>query len=288
MNEARIMAEVSGRIDAMPRRIGQAVAKGAELVRIDDAAYRIEVDRAAAQVDLVSNRIRLAEAQLAQSRQLAERRFVSADALRIKETELAVLKSELAAARQNLAAARLPLARTVIRAPFAGIVHERPASVGDLAAPGTPLLVLSATADTELRARVPASQIEALRAASAWSLVAGGATHRVRLLRVSPVVEAAGQAQDAVFKAGVALPPGLAGELRWQGPVAHLPASYLQQRDGVHGAYVDRDGAAVFVPLPAAQPGRPVAVSWPPDTRVIDEGRFTIGLLRAPAAGGRQ
>ncbi|MCK0510569.1 efflux RND transporter periplasmic adaptor subunit [Aromatoleum buckelii] len=292
VDEARIAAEVSGRIESLPTRVGQAVAKGAELARIDAAAYRIEVERAAAQSRLVGDRVRLAEAQLDQARALASKGFISADALRIRETELAVLKSELDAARQEVAAARLQLARTTVRAPFAGVVRERIASVGDLAVPGTPLLVLSASADSEVRARVPTAQIESLRAAGKWQFVAGGTTSRLTLLRVSAVVEAAGQARNAVFSSATPLPAGLAGEVRWTGATPHLPAGYVQQRGGALGAYVERGGRAVFIELPDAQVGRPVAVNWTPDTRIVDEGRFSIGLgrdlhdERAPETGG--
>ena len=39
--------------------------------------------------------------------------------------------------------------------------------------------------------------------------------------------------------------------------------------------------------LPEAQAGRAVAVDWPADTQVVDEGRFAIGLeAPADAAGG--
>ncbi|WP_332674314.1 efflux RND transporter periplasmic adaptor subunit [Aromatoleum sp.] len=282
IDEARIAAEVGGRVEALAPRVGQRVAKGAELARIDDASYRIDAQRAEAQVELIANRVKLATAQLDQARSLAGRNFLSPDALRIRETEVAVLRSERDAARQTVAAARLQLARTRIRAPFAGIVRERLASVGDLAVPGTPLLVLSATADSEVRARVPAVQIDGLRAAGQWELVAGQRVVPLKLVRVSPVVEAAGQAQEAVLSSPAPLPPGLAGELRWAARVPHLPPAYLQQRDGRLGAYVERGGRPVFVPLPDAQNGRATPVPWTPDTRVIDAGRFAIGLAETP------
>lgn len=284
LNEARIAAEVAGRIEALPWRVGQSVPKGGELLRLDAAAYRIEAERAAAQAELVANRLKLAETQLEQTRSLAQRQFVSPDGLRIKETELAVLRSELGAARQALAAARLQVERTVVRAPFAGVVRERLASVGDMAAPGAPLLVFAGLADSEVHARVPAVQVASLQAASEWSLVAGGKTHVLKLQRVSPVVDTAGQAQDAVFSADGAPAAGVAGEVRWRTRVAFLPAGYVQQREGALGAYVERDGKAVFVPLPFAQAGRAVPVDWPLSTAVIDEGRFALGLKAGTAA----
>ena len=282
VNEADIAAEVSGRIDYLPARVGERVGKGGELARIDPASYRVELDRARAQVELLANRVKLAEAQLAQTEALAARGFISSDGLRVKRTELAVLQSELAATRQGLEAARLQLSRTVIRAPYAGVVRERLASVGDLAAPGTPLLVFAADDGVEVRARVPAAHIDSMRAAGAWRLVAGARELPLKLLRVSPLVSAAGQVQVAVFAARDGVPPGLAGELRWVSPQPYLPASWVLQRDGASGVWLVRDGRPVFEPLPQAEAGRPVAVKLAPETLLVDEGRHGLDL---PAAG---
>lgn len=279
--EARMAAELSGRVVAMPARVGESAARGTVLVRLDAAAFGIELERVRAQIALIDSRLRLARAQLEQSRALAARGFISADGLRIRETELGVLQSERDAARAAEAAAELALARTVIRAPYDGVVRERHAAVGDLAAPGTPLLTFASTEAAEVHARVPQTQIEGLQAAGAWTLVAGGTDRPLQLQRVSPVVEAAGQARTAVFEvAGGAAPlaPGLAGELRWRSTVPHLPAAYLQQIGDQLGAWVMRAGEPVFVPLPHAQAGRPVAVDWPLHTAVVDAGRFALGL----------
>lgn len=73
-DEARLAAEVGARIVAMPVREGERVRRGEELVRLDDASYRLEVQRARAQLSLVDNRIRLARAQLDQARSLSGRR----------------------------------------------------------------------------------------------------------------------------------------------------------------------------------------------------------------------
>ena len=285
--EARIAAELSARIVAMPARVGASIRRGTELVRLDDASFRIELERVRAQIALIDSRIRLARAQLEQSRALAARGFISADGLRIRETELGVLQRERDAARAAQAAAELALARTVIRAPFAGVVRERLAAVGDLAAPGTPLLSLAASADAEVHARVPAVQVDGLLAAAPPTLVAGGAEHALRIVRVSPVLDAAGQARDVILAAASALPPGLAGELRWRSRVPHLPPAYLQQREGRLGAWRLRGAEPEFVVLPEAQAGRAAAVDWPADAQVVDEGRFAIGLeAPADAAGG--
>ena len=117
--------------------------------------------------------------------------------------------------------------------------------------------------------------------------VAGGAEHALRIVRVSPVLDAAGQARDVILAGASALPPGLAGELRWRSRVPHLPPAYLQQREGRLGAWRVRGAEPEFVVLPEAQAGRAAAVDWPADAQVVDEGRFAIGLQApADAAGG--
>lgn len=283
LNQSRIASEVAGRIEALAVRVGERVEANAELARIDATDYRIAVSRAAAQVELVESRLRLAEAQLEQSRALAARGYISEDGLRIKRTELEVLRSELAAARLALAAARQPLARTVIRAPYAGVVRERLASVGDLAAPGTPLLILASTNGTEIHARIATAQIAGMKAAGAWTLQVDEHTHTLRLERVLVVVEAAGQTQTVVFAGDDELAPGLAGEVRWRTVAPHLPGEYVVRYNGELGVWLEREGKAEFQPLPDAAVGRVVPVAWPLTTRVIDEGRFGLGVSPAPA-----
>ena len=275
-DEARLAAEVGARILAMPVRAGEAVARGAELVRLDDASYRLELQRTQAQLRLIEGRIALARAQLDQSRALAQRGFISADGLRIRETELEVFVAERGAVQAAHAAAELALARCVIRAPFAGVVRGRHAAVGELAMPGTALLSFAASANAEVRAQVPAAQVASLQSAAELVLHAGGGAHVLRLRRVSPLLDAAGQVREAVLDPLAPLPPGLGGELRWRSVTPQLPPAYVQQRDGVLGAWVEREGAPSFIVLPQAQVGRAVTVDWPPATRVIDEGRFSL------------
>lgn len=281
INQARISAEVGGRIEAMQARVGERVKKGAEIVRIDPGDYRIAADRAAAQVGLVESRIKLAEAQLAQARALAERGFISDDALRVRETELAVLNSEREAARHALAGARLQLSRAVIRAPFAGIVRERLASVGDLAQPGAPLLVLMSADDTEVHARIPVAQIDDLKQAREVRLWLDDAGHVLTLARVVEAVESAGQAQIVVFQAALPIAPGLAGEIRWRSTVPHIPADLLVEVNGQLGVWVDEGGKAVFRALEGAVTGRAASATGLADARIIVEGRFGLGVTPA-------
>lgn len=288
--ESKLAFAVGGRIARIEVRIGETVREGQRLARLDDREYRIGADRARAQLALVRNQITLAESQLAQSEALARDKFLSNEALRIRRTELAVRRSERDAARQALAAAELDLERTALHAPFDAVVAERSASVGDFVSPGQSVLMLAATAEPEIRARIPVAQVAELEAAGQWTLVAAGLQVPVRLVRVSQLVDKAGQTREAVFAPLAPMPVGLAGEVRWQGRTPLLPPGYVQQRDGRFGVFVQPGAAPEFRPLTRAEAGRPVPVpaDWPLDLPVVDEGRFQIGLEVPAAAEPRE
>jgi RND family efflux transporter MFP subunit len=58
------------------------------------------------------------------------------------------------------------LADTSVRAPFDGIVSERPASIGDVVAPGAELLTIIDPSSMRLEALVPADQVPSIRPGS--------------------------------------------------------------------------------------------------------------------------
>jgi len=193
-----------------------------------------------------------------------------------RRTELAVLDSELKIARQAVAQARLALDRTILRAPFAGAVKERTVGEGELAAPGQPILTLVESGKNELRARVTSAELADLKAAKQLQFHQGGQSYPVGIVRVSPVVDARAQTRDLILKAEQPLLSGSAGELTWKASTPYLPAAYLQQRHRELGVWVEEGGKPVFKKVPQAQAGRPVALDWPLQTRVIDEGRFAL------------
>lgn len=281
LDEARVSAQVAGRILALPVRVGEVVSKGSLLARLDDTDYRIALTQAQAQLGLFEARLALSQAQLEQAQGLAARGFASADALRIRETELAVVRSELAVARETLKVAQVNLGRTELRAPFDGVVRARHASLGDQAQPGQPVITLASSADSEIHASVPASRVAGLLKSAHIHFWVEGEAHAVQIVRVMPLVEAAGQVQLVVLGSAAALPPGRAGELRWTDPVPHLPASYVLEYAGQRGVWIELAGAPVFQALPHAQPGRPVALDWPLEQPVVDQGRLTLGVPMA-------
>lgn len=140
--------EISGRISELGFRDGQKVSAGQILVRLDDSLLRAEYAQAKAEADL-------AESNFARAQELFDRQFISPRGLDEAKANAAVAK-----AKRDLSFARL--ARTEIRAPFAGRAGLKDWSVGDYVKEGERLVTIEDTERMHFDFRVPerfASQV---------------------------------------------------------------------------------------------------------------------------------
>ncbi|MBK8481353.1 MAG: efflux RND transporter periplasmic adaptor subunit [Proteobacteria bacterium] len=146
---ASIEAKVSGRILKLPVALGQRVAAGALLVRLD---------------------LRETQARVAQAKAVAEQ--ANADLVRVSAllARQAITRQDFdaAQARARIAEASLREVSTMLgyatlTAPFAGVVTRKLADVGDLASPGRALIELEDPSALRLEIDVPEALIEHVR-----------------------------------------------------------------------------------------------------------------------------
>lgn len=141
VESVEVRPEVSGRIMRIEYRDGQMVQAGDLLLALDDRLVRAELAQAQAEADLAASNFRRAQ-------DLFGKQFISSRGL-----DEARANAEIAAARRDLAKARL--ARTELRAPFAGRVGLRQHSVGDYVKEGELLAVLEDSRRMYFDFRVP-------------------------------------------------------------------------------------------------------------------------------------
>jgi membrane fusion protein (multidrug efflux system) len=120
--------EVEGRIVEIPVSEGREVERGTPLFKIDDTELKAQVARLEAERDL-------ADQALKRTRELIARNASST-----ADLEQAEATSRSAAAQLALQQVRLD--RTVVRAPFAGVVGQRLVSLGDYVTSATRLTTL--------------------------------------------------------------------------------------------------------------------------------------------------
>lgn len=141
VRKATIAARITGTITEMPVALGSMVKNGALLARIN--------------AEETTARLSQAETQLAQAqRNLArEKRLLEKDAS-TRET-VKSLKEACRLAEAGVREARAMHGYTLITAPFAGIISRKMANAGELATPGSPLLVLENTEQLQVVAAAP-------------------------------------------------------------------------------------------------------------------------------------
>jgi membrane fusion protein (multidrug efflux system) len=149
LERAVISAKLTGTIASLPWGLGQAVSAGDVLVTLSVPETEARVRQAQAS---------LAEATRANERErtLVAKGVNPPDALRDAEDRLRF-------AQAGLAEAEAMLAHASIRAPFAGVITEKPVLPGDLATPGLPLLTLESTARLRAEGAVPEQAAASLR-----------------------------------------------------------------------------------------------------------------------------
>ena len=141
-NDSKLSAEIAAKILSIPVQVGQRVKRGSVLVELDCGDFKIARQRAEAQQSAASARMQLTQMQVKRARELSQSGFISKDALDARATELKVAQAERDLAVAQTAAAQREVSKCAIHAPFDAVVQERMGKVGELAAPGTPLVAL--------------------------------------------------------------------------------------------------------------------------------------------------
>ena len=141
VERAAIAAKVTGTITEMPIVLGSRVNKGDLLVKIS--------------AEEISARFLQAQAQLAQARRNLEREKKLLKKQATTPETVKAMRDMFAIAQAGSRVAKAMLGYTTIKAPFSGVVSRRIAHVGDLATPGTPLLLVENDARLQVITAVP-------------------------------------------------------------------------------------------------------------------------------------
>jgi RND family efflux transporter MFP subunit len=167
--------------------VGRRVGRGQVLALLENTREALAVEAAGARADE-------ARAQAERARQLLEQELVP-------RAEHESLTNSLRVAEAELRQAQLELARTRVRAPFAGVVARRYIRVGQRIEPGTPLFRITALAPLRARVLVPERQAGAFRpGASVRVTGVDGVSGDGRIVLLSPTVDPASGTREVVVE----------------------------------------------------------------------------------------
>jgi RND family efflux transporter MFP subunit len=283
LNDSKLVAQTAGELLELPVRVGEQLAKGGLLARLDCRDNQLLLQQQQALGESAKARLALAEKQMRRIRSLAGDRNVSQELLNQSEFELADARAGLARARAALEGAELAVSRCTISAPFDGVVMARLASLGEYLSPGQPLLRLLDNQTLEVTATLPTDLAEAAASAADPTLELDGASYPLDFGRMVAAIDPMTRTREAryTFRETPAL-PGAAGRLTWQSATPHLPADLITKRGEGLGIFIAEGSSARFHPLPTAIEGRPAPAGS------LDHGSLVIELGREALTDGAE
>jgi RND family efflux transporter MFP subunit len=160
---ADLRAEVQALVLQVLKENGESVHKGDVLVKLDETSIRDSLLSASEAVRASGQALDQASRQLERLKTLKASGMISTQALDDAEVRRNNAQSDLSAARAREVSARQQLARTVVRAPFDGIVSDRKVSNGDTAAMGKELLKVIDPSSMRFEGRVSADKISQVK-----------------------------------------------------------------------------------------------------------------------------
>ncbi|HTC23396.1 MAG TPA: efflux RND transporter periplasmic adaptor subunit [Gemmatimonadales bacterium] len=236
--------DIEGRLARILVREGTVVAKGAPLFKVDDGELTAQVARAAADRDL-------AVQALERTRDLMGQRASS-------QADLERTEATARSTRAEYDLLALRLARTTVRAPFAGVVGQRFVSVGDYVTTSTRLAAVQTINPQRAAFQVPERYAAALKVG-----------------------------QKVVFR--VAALPGkeYLGIVDFVDPVVQLPGRTITVKAEVPNPKRELQ-AGMFIDARLATDVRPAAVVVPEDAILPIQGTTYVWIAKDGKAARRQ
>lgn len=238
-----VVAELSRRLVAVSVSEGTAVAAGDVLFKLDDADLR-------AQLDELEVRRRLAARTAARQKALLD-----FDKKALSQQAFDQAQADLQAIEAQIAALRVTLAKTEIRAPFAGRAGLRRVSEGAWITPETPLITLQDTSRVKIDFTLPERYAGTVFVGQPFAFEVTGSGERVggAVVAIEPAIDAGTR---SLLVRGIADNPD---ERLMPGAFAAVELAIAQPRDGIlvpaqavvpsatgHAVYVLRDGRAAL------------------------------------------
>lgn len=171
VNRSTVSAQTSGTVTEINYDVDDFVEKGSVIVRLRDTTQRAAVEQARAQRDAAQARFVEARDEQRRIADIYERQLVAKSQLDSANAALNSAQAAVKAADAALSSAEEELSRTVIRAPYAGIVTERFVEPGESASPGQPLMSGVSLEKLRVTVNVPQRLISGVRQANAASVL---------------------------------------------------------------------------------------------------------------------
>ena len=175
-----IEPEISGRLTYLKVSEGSRVAKGTVLAKINDADLRAQLNKVKVQLSLAQTTV--------------ERYQKLLDIQGINRADYDVALNQVNSLRADIGIIQADLAKTVVKAPFSGIIGLRQVSNGAYVSPQTVIATLQKTDNLRVDFTLPQSNANILKRCNAVVVetdLNGGAKRRATIMAIEPQISTA-------------------------------------------------------------------------------------------------
>jgi RND family efflux transporter MFP subunit len=265
VRQSTVSAQVAGRITAVNFDVGDHVKAGQVIVRIDPSELSQAVAGSRAQVAQADAMLANAKANYDRQLQLFQQKFISQAALDKATAEYRAAQAAAASAKAGAGQTATVRSYTTLTAPFSGVVMARHVELGEMAAPGKPLMTGFDPSDLRVVANIPQYKLADVQRASKVSveIPSLGKWIEAKGITVLPSADAA----THTIKVRIDLPENLVGVIPGIYARAYfatgearklvIPYSAVLRRSEITGVYVV--GAKSHVSLRQVRLGEPTA-----------------------------
>lgn len=163
VNQSTVAAQIAGRIVQINFDVGDYVKKGEVIVRIDPTEASQALAGSQAQVAQAQALLQNAKANYERTQQLFNQKFISQAALDRALAEYKAAQAQAAASQAGAGQAATARSFTTVVAPYSGVVAARHVELGEMAAPGKPLMTGFDPKDLRVVANIPQYKLAEIR-----------------------------------------------------------------------------------------------------------------------------
>ena len=251
VNQTTVSAETAGQVQAILFDTDDYVQRNDIIVRLRDVSQQSRLKQAEQSLQEARARLAEASANFERNRKLLSEKTVSKAVYDKAEADLKATSARVSKAEAAVAEAREQLERTLVRAPYSGIVVERLVEVGAVVQPGTSLMSGLSLDQLRVTTQIPERLIGTVREFHTAYIHLPGPDSKT-LQSVDMDISPRADARAHTFEVRVNLPeavaglyPGMSAKIAIVTGKANkllVPARAIVHRSEVTGVYVVDNG----------------------------------------------
>jgi membrane fusion protein (multidrug efflux system) len=156
--ETKISSETQGKINQVMVEVGDMVRKGQTLIQLDNSLLKLQLQSVEVQIDGLETDVK--------------RFSILAKADAVQGIQLEKAELGLRSARIQKATVQEQINKTIIKAPFDGIVTAKLSEEGAFAAPGIPLLQITAISKLRFTVNIPENDLISFKKNAIYTVTA--------------------------------------------------------------------------------------------------------------------